>query len=58
VQRAVQPDAESVDVEERQREHEAIVRAPAPRDPQRSALASRFACESTGAFRAGRGADV
>jgi hypothetical protein len=35
VQRAVQPDAETVHVEERQREHEPVVRAPAPRDPQR-----------------------
>ena len=49
-QRAVEADAEPVHVEEREREHEAVVGRPAPRQPQRLGAREQVAVREPGAL--------
>ena len=55
-QGAVQPDAEAVDVEQRERQHQAVVLVPAPGQPQRLAARQRVAVGEHGALRRAGGA--
>ena len=55
-QRAVQPDAEPVDVEQRQRQHQPVALGPAPGQPQGLAAGQRVGVGEHGALRRAGGA--